>query len=285
MIELTPEYCDRQYNFMSPGMIRQLLEQLEGRSAETRAASRCDLDLHYGSGENETFDLYQPDAPGGPLLVFIHGGYWAFADKSQFAYPALGLLPAGVGFAAVNYALVPRVTIEEQIDQCRRAVSWLYCNAGTLGFDPERLYVSGHSAGGHLASMVMLTDWSTRQAGLPEDLVKGVLTISGLHDLEPIRLTAALNAVLRLNEERASALSPIRHAPPAGARLYTAVGGRENEEFRRQTSVLNEQWSRVLMCSLTMAGDDHFSVLDRLGDRGSELHEMALAMMGVAPSA
>jgi len=281
MIELTPEYCDRHYNFMSPEMIGRLLDQLERRSADTRASSSCELDLRYGPGENETFDLFHPDKPGGPLLVFIHGGYWAFADKSQFAFPAPALLRSGIGFAVVNYALVPRVTIEEQIEQCRRAVAWLYRNARTLGFDPAALYVSGHSAGGHLATMVMLTDWPKWESRLPADLVKAGMTISGLHDLEPIRRTAALNAVLGLDERRAAALSPIEHAPPLGLALYTAVGGRENEEFRRQTGVLNERWRRALRQSLTMPDDDHFSVLDRLGDMRSELHTMTLAMMGV----
>jgi arylformamidase len=280
MVELTPEYCDRHYNFMTPAMIGQLLEHLERRSEDARASSRCELDLRYGPGENETFDLYRPAGSGGPLLVFIHGGYWAFADKSQFGYFAPGLLRAGIGFASVNYGLVPSVAIEKQIEQCRRAVVHLHRNARALGFDPAGLYLSGHSAGGHLASMVMLTDWAELE-GLPGNPVKAALSISGLHDLEAIRMTEALNQVLRLDRERASALSPIRHAAPRGVPLYTAVGGRENEEFQRQTSVLNEHWSIAPEDSLTMPEDDHFSVLDRLGDGRSELHRMALRMMGI----
>lgn len=285
MVELTPHYCDRQYNFMSPEMIGRLLEQLERRSADARALSGCELDLRYGAAENETLDLFRPRTRGGPLLVFIHGGYWAFADKSQFAYPAPGLVQAGIGFATINYALVPSVTIEEQIEQCRSAVAWLYKNAHDLAFDPAKLYVSGHSAGGHLASMVMLTDWPDREEGLPATLVKGGLTISGLHDLEAIRRTAALNAVLRLDAQRVSALSPIQHAPSPGVPLYTAVGGRENEEYQRQTSVLNDRWRSVLRQSLTMPEDDHFSVLDRLGDGHSELFTMTLRMMGIPADA
>jgi arylformamidase len=285
MVELTAEYCDRHYNFMSPAMIGQLLDQLERRSADTRAALNCELNLRYGSAENECFDLFRPSASGGALLVFIHGGYWAFADKSQFSYPAPGFLQAGIGFATINYALVPHVRIEEQIEQCRRAVAYLYRNARVLGFDPEKLYVSGHSAGGHLASMVMLTDWPRWDKGLPAAVVKAGLTISGLHDLEAIRRTATLNAVLQLDPERAAALSPIRHAPRLEVPLYTAVGGRENEEFQRQTSVLNEQWRRVLKHSLVMPADDHFSVLDRFGDGRSELFEMTLRMMAMTADA
>src|SRR5262249_34844678 len=156
----------------------------------------------------------------------------------------------GIGFATLNYALVPHVTMEEQIDQCRRAVVYLYRNARALGFNPEELYVSGHSAGGHLASMVMLTDWQRWDDGLPTTLVKAGLTISGLHDLEAIRRTAALNAVLQLDVVRAAALSPIQHAPRLKVPLYTAVGGRENDEYQRQTTVLNERWQAALRRTL-----------------------------------
>ena len=282
MVELTPEFCDRHYNFMTPEMIGKLLGELDQRSKDIRATLRGDLNVRYGPGEMQTLDLFHPRQPNGALLVFIHGGYWAFADKDQFSYPAAGFLAAGVGFAAINYALVPQVRIDEQIEQCRTAIAFLYRNAPAFGFDPERLYVSGHSAGGHLASMVMLTDWPSWQPGLPLALVKGGLTISGLHDLEAIRRTAALNAVLRLDEASAAALSPVRQSPAPAVPLYTAVGGRENVEFRRQTTMLNESWQSVLKRSLVMPDDDHFSILDRFGDGRSEFFKMTIAMMGLA---
>jgi arylformamidase len=282
MADLTPEYCDRHYNFMSPEMIGALLEALGQRSKLARASVRGDLNVRYGPGENETLDLFHPREASAALLVFIHGGYWAFADKDQFSYPAAGFLQSGVSFAAINYALVPRVTIEEQIEQCRRAIAFLHGNSQAYGLDAERLFVSGHSAGGHLASMVMLTDWPSWRPGLPVTLLKGGLTISGLHDLEAIRRTPALNAVLRLDQERTAALSPARYPPAPGVPLYTAVGGRENVEFQRQTTLLNQSWQSVLKRSLVMPDEDHFSILDRFGDGRSEIFRMTTGMMGLA---
>lgn len=276
---LTAEYCDRHYNLMPPEAIGQLLASLEARSAKARASLSSRLDVRYGEGADETMDvLLPPQGRSAATLIFIHGGYWQFGDKSQFSFPATAFTKAGFAFISVNYTLAPKATLEQQIAQCRRAVAFVQEHADDFRTEPDRLCVCGHSSGGQLAAMMMATDWPSWRRDLPRDVLKGGLTLSGLHDLEAIRRTEFLNAVLQLDASQAAALSPAL-LPARGVPLYAAVGELENAEFQRQTRVLCASWKAVLRRELVLPAVDHFSILDRLGDAGSPLFQAAAEML------
>ena len=270
---------DREYN--NSGKVpnaTELLAWYPAESARTRDALPVRLDLRYGPDPGETLDVFLPEGRGPwPVHVFVHGGYWRSLDKQDFSFVARGLQPAGVLVAVINYALIPTVDMDELVRQVRAAVAWLHRNVAALGGDPERITVSGHSAGGHLVAMLMSTDWS-RFAGLPTDVVKAGCGISGLYDLEPIRL-CYLNQTLGLSMETARRNSPVHSVPAATVgRLLLPVGAKEGEEYHRQTESLAAAWRRrgLDVEVMDMAGHDHFSIIIELGDPGTPLSRAIL---------
>ena len=264
---------DREYNNSEKvPNAAELIAWYPAESARTRDALPARLDLRYGPNPGETLDVFQPEGPGPwPVHVFLHGGYWRSLDKRDFSFVARGLQPAGVLVAVINYALIPTVDMDELVRQVRASVAWLHRNAASLGGDPARLTVSGHSAGGHLAAMLMSTDWA-RFAGLPRDVVKAAFGISGLYDLEPIRLSY-LNQTLGLSMEAARRNSPVHCVPASAGRLLLPLGAKEGDEYHRQSESLAAAWRRRgLDVEITdMAGHDHFSIIMELGDRGTPL--------------
>src|SRR5262245_21226788 len=180
-------------------------------SAEARAAIPCRLDLAYGSHPGEHLDVFPARGGPAPVHVFIHGGYWHRLDKSDSSLVARAFQSSGAAVVVINYALIPTVDMDELVRQCRASIVWVHRNAASFGGDPNRIFVSGHSAGGHLAAMLMSTDWSAF-AGLPADVIKAGCGISGLYDLDPIRLSY-LNEVLTLWPGHASGLRPVECPP------------------------------------------------------------------------
>ncbi len=250
-------------------------------SERTRRDRRCELDIAYGPSPAETVDVFPAGRTGAPLNLFIHGGYWRSLDKSDFSFVAAGLAPAGVTVAVVNYGLAPVIDIDEIVRQNRAAVAWLYRNAERFNADPQRLYVSGHSAGGHLTAMILASDWPLF-AGLPEDAVKGGCAISGVFDLEPVRLTY-LNQDLRLDAESAARNSPAHHLPLCGAPLIVAVGGDETGEFLRQSRDFAVAWKAKGFAGelLEIAGEHHFEIVEALADAEAPLTRAMLHQMGL----
>src|SRR5262249_34622070 len=201
-------------------------------SAEARAALPCRLDVPYGSHAGERLDVFPARGGAAPVHVFIHGGYWHRLDKSDSSFVARAFQLSGAAVVVINYALIPTVDMDELVRQCRPSSAWVHRNAVSFGGDPNRIFVSGRSAGGHLAAMLMSTDWSAF-AGLPADVIKAGCGISGLYDLDPIRLSY-LNEVLTLTPEDARRLSPV-HCPPArSGPLLLVVGGLEGPELSRR---------------------------------------------------
>src|SRR6202012_3509598 len=195
------------------------------------------LDVPYDRASGERLDIFRPKATGlAPVQVYIHGGYWISNDKTDCSYVSFGFTEAGFVTVVIDYTLIPKVRMAEQVRQCREAVRWVAANIRDYGGDPDRIYVTGHSAGGHLA-MSLLID--------PEIVpgrIKGVTGLSGLYDLEPVRLSFN-NEKLGLNEKDVAALSPMRHQPRDGTpRVLLAVGSTEGDEFIRQTTELAETW-------------------------------------------
>src|SRR5216684_1480701 len=218
-----------------------------------------------GEMPGETIDLFPARKGDGSCMMFIHGGYWRSLDKQDFSFLAPAWVDAGVSLAVVNYDLCPKVTMEEIVRQMLRASRWLWLNAEQYGMDQDRLYVSGHSAGGHLAAMMMSALWPVFDQRLPKDLWKGGLAISGLYDLRPLLQVDFLQQDLRLDAQSAERLSPAFMPPATRASVLCCVGGDESSEFQRQNALLGERW-RSVVHAVPMRGTNHFSVVDDLAD-------------------
>src|SRR5882762_758570 len=250
-------------------------------SAEARAALDCRLDVAYGAHPGERLDVFPARGGAAPVHVFIHGGYWHRLDKSDSSFIARAFQPAGAAVVVINYALIPTVDMDELLRQCRASMVWVHRHAASFGGDPHRIFVSGHSAGGHLVAMLMSTDWSAF-ANLPADVIKAGCGISGLYDLEPIRLSY-LNEVLKLTPEDARRNSPVHCTPARSGPLLLTLGGLEGAEFHRQSETLAATWhSRKLPCQVVpIARHDHFSIVAELEDSSSTLSRLLLRQMGL----
>ena len=274
---------DAQYN--NRARVPEHVEIHNGWEAEGEAVlAEFDtrLDVAYGPSAEETLDVYLPEnAERAPLHIFFHGGYWFSRHKDDFRFLARGLVPAGAVLVIINYALVPSVDLDELVRQCRAAVAWTHGNAATFGGDRERIFVSGHSAGGHLTAMMMATDWPAFGDGLPPDLVKGGCAISGIYDLEPIQLTF-MQETLGFTSEQVARNSPLSLFPATEAPLVVAVGGDESEEFLRQSEELASAWGGRTQCDLmVLSGVNHFTILAAFADPGSAMTQAMLKQMGL----
>jgi len=249
------------------------------RSAHARATMTCYLDREYGPTPGEKLDIFPARKGDGSVLMFIHGGYWRSLDKRDFSYLAPTWVDAGVSLVVVNYDLCPTVTIEEIVCQMLRASAWLYRHAEEYGMDEERLFVCGHSAGAHLTAMLMAALWPVFDPGLPRDLFKGGLAISGVYDLRPLVEVDFLSADLRLDEASALKVSPAFLPPATRAPVYTCVGGLESTEFKRQNALLAQRWRSAVAADVPMPGRHHFSVVDELANPASALFAGAKRMM------
>src|SRR5690349_2313192 len=240
-------------------------------SEVARSRMTSHLDLRYGDMAGESLDLFPARKGDGSCLMFIHGGYWRSLDKRDFSWLAPALVDGGISLAVVNYDLCPQVRMDEIVRQMLRASRWLWLRAEDYGMDPDRLYVAGHSAGGHLAAMLMCALWPVFDARLPKDLWKGGLAISGLYDLRPLLQVDWLNVDLKLDDAAAEALSPALMPPATRAPVMTAVGGDESSEFLRQNGLLRAHWRSAFAGDIGMPGRHHFSVVDGLADPQSPL--------------
>ena len=209
----------------------EVLASMEPHNKRAISNFECQIDVAFGEKPGEKLDIW-PGRGGSPILLFIHGGYWKTYDKNMFSFVAERFVEAGACVILNNYDLCPSVRMDEIIRQNRAAIAWIYKNANTIGGDPGRIHVTGHSAGGHLTAMTLATDWE--KYGLPFDVVNGAVPLSGLFDLEPIRLSY-LNTELYMDKDESHRNSPIHNIPKWMPPTVVAVGGGETDEFRRQS--------------------------------------------------
>jgi len=276
-----PQYLERQYNIRAAIADHpQFFARYTERSAHTRATLACQLDLAYGPGRDETLDLFPAHGVSRGLLLFVHGGYWRALDKSDFSFVADALAPAGVTVAVSNYSLCPRVTVADIVRQTQRCTAWLWRNAARLGADPRRFFISGHSAGAHLAAMMLATDWASVAPDLPVDFIKGALAVSGLYELAPL-LPTSMNDDIRLTDALVAQCSPARLQPRLRVPLFLSVGGLESDEFQRQTRLIGEEWSALACVDIPMPGFNHLAVIEELANPASPLFAGVLRMMGL----
>lgn len=232
--------------------------------------------------ETETLDYFpaslrDDDAP--PLLVFLHGGYFRALDKRDHSFVANVPTRRGVSVAVVNYALCPAVTVETIVWQVMQSVAWLYREAERLGHDRNRIFLAGHSVGGHLVTMLMAALWPTFGKDLPADLIKGGLSISGLYDLEPLRRADFLQTDLQLSEADVARLSPAFMVPATDAPLITAVGEFESSEYHRQHALIRAAWPGNARDDVALPGRHHFNAMDDLMRDDSQLSRALLGMI------
>ncbi|WP_315706990.1 MULTISPECIES: alpha/beta hydrolase [unclassified Bradyrhizobium] len=220
--------------------------------------------MTYGPGPRHIVDLFEAGGDG-PIVVFIHGGYWQALDGSSFSHCARGLNAHGVTLAVPTYDLCPQVSVAAIIDEMREAMRAL----GGLG---RPLVVSGHSAGGHLAACMLATDWPARDAALPKDLVIAAYSISGLFELEPL-VGTSINKALGLDAAAARAASPLFWMPPTTGSLDAVVGAEESAEYLRQSRTIVERWGAAGAATRfgTVPSANHFTAIAPLADPASAM--------------
>jgi arylformamidase len=264
----TQEDVDREYNpRLGIPDVDALMAAWTDRSVAARRRLASRTGLRFGPTLAEWVDVFPAERAGAPIHVFIHGGYWRAFSASDFSFVAESAVARGYAAVIVNYALCPQVSLTEIVRQTRAALAWTWTNAASFGGDAGRIVVSGHSAGGHLAARVAATGWR-RDYGLPDDLVKAILPISGLFDLEPIR-RCWLQPVLAISADEVLEHSPIRRLPDLRLPAVVAVGGLETSEFRRQS----RDYAAALPGAeyLELSGRHHVDILDDLADPAGTL--------------
>ncbi|MGB5081321.1 MAG: alpha/beta hydrolase [Burkholderiales bacterium] len=255
-----------------------IFDRWERESQRARAGVECYLDVPYGVSETERLDVFRAAGESRALLMFIHGGYWRSLDKKRFSFVAPALVQAGITVAVPNHALCPAVRVADIVMQIVQACAWLYRNGGNFAAPENHLYLCGHSAGGHLAAMMLACEWRRYCPDLPPKVVRGALSISGLYDLTEIVKVPSVNCDVRLEETSALNVSPAFLPPASDAPLYTAVGSEENEGFHLQNRLIGRRWAKVHRADIPCPGENHFTVLERLCDPQSPLFGAVLDM-------
>ena len=237
--------------------------------------------LAYGPAEAEKLDLYQTQRPNAPINVYIHGGRWRVGSAALYAYQSEMFVDAGAHFIALDFNNVDETKGDLMVmaDQVRRAVAWVYRNAGSFGGDPNRLYVSGHSSGAHLAGVVVTTEWR-QDFGLPMNIVKGALLASGMYELRPVSLSAR-SSYVNFTSQVLEALSSQRHLDSLTAPIVVAYGTLETPEFQRQ----NREFAAAVKAAgkvadlIVLNGYNHFEVAESLGNPYGLLGRAVLRQM------
>lgn len=241
----------------------------------------------YGESEVEKLDIYKAQRAHAPILIFIHGGAWRNGLAKEFAFPAEMILDAGAHFVVPDFIQVQEAggSLTPMAEQVRRAVAWVYRNAASFGGDPERIYISGHSSGAHLTGVALVTDWQ-EEFGLPANVLKGGLLISGMYDLKPVRLSKRSEYV-KFTDGIEQALSSQRHLDQLNAPIIVAYGTQETPEFQRQ----NREFAAAVKAAgkpvelIVGEGFNHFEMQETLGNPYGIAGRAALKLMGLSMKA
>jgi arylformamidase len=277
--DLDEAYDQSVYAFNREGIFER------GREAAAKALARIGAPqrVSYGPAEIEKIDIYRTQRAGAPTFIFIHGGVWSTGRASDHTHLAEMFIKAGANFVAVDFSSVDDTggDLTTLVDQCRRAVAFVYRNATSLGGSVDRIYLSGHSSGAHLASCVLITEW--QKQGLPPDIIKGALLFCGMYDLKPVRLSKR-SSFVKITDEIEDTLSPQRHLDRIHTPLILAHGTLETPEFQRQTRdyavALREAGQPVRL--VVAKGYNHFEIYETLGNPYGFLGRTALEMMKLA---
>jgi len=263
---------------------QQLITRYSTNSEAVRARVGAPQRYAYGATPIEGLDVYRTTHPNAPIHIFIHGGAWRLGLAKDYAFPAELFIHAGAHYVVPDFAWVQDRdgSLMPMAEQVRRAVAWVYRNAQRFAGDPNRIYLSGHSSGGHLAGVLLTTDWPA-DFNLPADLIKGGLCCSGMFDLKPVRLSAR-SAYVKFTDEMEQALSPQRHLDKLKAPLLVAYGTFETPEFQRQSHdfAAAVQAAGKPVQLLVGEGYNHFEILETLGNPYGLLGRAVLEQMQLA---
>ena len=250
-------------------------------SDATRAVVGCPNSFSYGEEKQESLHVYKVKKRRAPIVIFVHGGGWRGGSTAECAFPAEMLHAAGVHFIAVDFSTIAEAKgdLGILVNQIRRAFGWIFQNSARFGGDPHRLYIVGHSSGAHLAAMTLSTCWP--DYGLPSDLIKGGVLVSGIYDLGPLRQTSRV-AYVHIDDRVEHELSPIHQLSNLSAPLLIAVGTAESPEFRRQSQSYAEAAMKAGKKIQTIVGEgyNHFEILETLANPYGILGRNILKLLG-----
>lgn len=274
---------DLQYNARATVPdIAPMLREYASISAQARATLPCALNVAYGAHPDETLDIFpaQGESPG-PVLIYLHGGYWRLLSKDDSSFMAPTLPRAGITVVAVNYSLAPAVTLDHIVDQTRRAVAWVHHHIEQHHGDGRRLIIAGSSAGGHLAGMVLASGWQQRY-GMDATAIAGAVLLSGLYDLTPL-LETHINEWMRLSLEDAQRNSPLFALPTHGAPILVSYGTNETAEFKRQSQDYLAAWQANGFQGeyVDMPNTNHFDLVLQLNRLESPLVQKLLKLLAL----
>jgi len=247
-------------------------------SRKVRSTLKSWLNVLYGNSPREILDIYPADRPEGPVLVYIHGGYWRSGSKDENCNFAPSFVERGATVVLVEYDLCPSVTVTDIVRQTRASIAWVHRNIIRYGGNPSKLYVSGHSAGGHLTAMALAHDWE--KEGLPGNLIKGAVATSGVYDLDMV-MQISVNEQVRMTQEIARENSPFLHPPVPTCPVVVAVGGSEPKGWQQMSEdYFKLCQERGLECEyLVVPGANHYTMSEHLADAGSPLAQAMLKQM------
>lgn len=265
-------------------MIKQFGERFASISETTRARLGAPKRFSYGPTPVEGLDLFPAKTANAPIFVFVHGGRWLRGSAKGYAYPADLFVNAGVNYVVLDFIAVDAAggDLRPMADQVRRGIAWVYKNAAGFSGDVKRFYVGGHSSGGHLAGVAMVTNWP-KDFGLPADMITGGLLMSGIYDLKPARLSAR-GAYIKFDDDMEQSLSSIRHIDLLRAPVTVTYGSFETPEFQRQSrdfaAAVKAAGKPVEL--LEAANFNHFEMCESLGNPYGPNGLAALKLMKLA---
>jgi len=258
----------------------ELAKKRAEASRKARSTLKSWLNVPYGNSAREILDIYAPDKAGGPVLVYIHGGYWRTGSKDDNCNFAPTFVQRGATVVLVEYDLCPQVTVTDIVRQTRASIAWVYKNIIRYSGNPAKLYVSGHSAGGHLTAMALANDWEKER--LPRDLIKGAVATSGVFDLDVVAHISVQEQV-RMTPEIARLNDPLTHPPLVNCPLVVAVGGAEPKGWQRMSEdYFNYCKQRGMQAEyLVVPGANHYTMSEHMPDSGSPLTQAMLKQLGL----
>lgn len=256
--------------------IRRYVERYAANSDIVRARLGAPQTLAYGPTAPETLDLYRTDATRAPTMIYIHGGAWRAGRARSYGFLAETFVQAGANYIALDFGTVQDIGLDGMVTQIGRAIAWIHANADTLGADPDRLYVSGHSSGGHLAACALVADWPATH-GAPDDILKGGTVISGMGDLKAVRLSAR-SSYVPFDDRIEHDYSPQRHLAKLNCSVIVGYGTLETPEFLRQSRELAAALERHGRLDALIVGA-HYNHLDFVETLANPLSSLARAVL------